>query len=57
LGGNIGLAISAALGLNGVLQFGMRQSAETENLMISVERILEYVGVKPEAPLASTPGN
>jgi ATP-binding cassette subfamily C (CFTR/MRP) protein 4 len=57
LGGNIGLAISAALGLNGVLQFGMRQSAETENLMISVERILEYVGVKPEAPLDSTPGN
>ncbi len=35
---------------------GMRQSAETENYMTSVERAFEYVKLKPEAPLESKPG-
>lgn len=34
----------------------MRQSAETENLMTSVERALEYAKLEPEAPLESEPG-
>jgi hypothetical protein len=33
----------------------MRQSAETENFMTSVERALEYAKLTPEAPLDSTP--
>lgn len=56
LGGNVGLAISSTLVLTGIFQWGMRQSAETENLMTSVERALEYAKLDPEAPLESSPG-
>ncbi|OXA46434.1 Multidrug resistance-associated protein 4 [Folsomia candida] len=52
---DVGLAISSALNLTGVFQWGMRQSAETENLMTSVERALEYAKLDPEAPLESKP--
>ncbi|XP_035703251.1 multidrug resistance-associated protein 4 isoform X2 [Folsomia candida] len=52
-GGNIGLAISSVLTLMGSFQWGMRQSAETENFMTSVERAQEYVKLESEAPLES----
>jgi hypothetical protein len=39
-----------------MFQFGVFQSTETENQMISVERIAEYSKIKPEAPLKSPPG-
>ncbi|ODM90032.1 Multidrug resistance-associated protein 4 [Orchesella cincta] len=54
--GNVGLAISSAMGITGMLQYGMRQSAEVENLMTSVERNLEYADLPSEAPLESQPG-
>ena len=56
LGGNIGLAISQAMLLSGMFQWGVRQSAEVENQMTSVERVLEYSRLDPEAPLDTDKG-
>ncbi|XP_045503254.1 probable multidrug resistance-associated protein lethal(2)03659 isoform X2 [Colias croceus] len=54
-GGNVGLAITQAMGLTGMFQWGMRQSTELENQMTSVERIQEYSSIEPEPPLESPP--
>ncbi|XP_053689234.1 probable multidrug resistance-associated protein lethal(2)03659 [Sabethes cyaneus] len=50
-GGNVGLAITQALGMTGMVQWGMRQSAELENTMTAVERVVEYDTVDPEPAL------
>ena len=42
LGGEVGLAISNYIFLTGMLQWGVRQSAKLENLMVAVERVMEY---------------
>jgi ATP-binding cassette, subfamily C (CFTR/MRP), member 4 len=47
-GSNVGLAITQAMGLTGMVQWGMRQSAELENTMTAVERVIEYRTVDPE---------
>ncbi|XP_031356890.1 probable multidrug resistance-associated protein lethal(2)03659 isoform X2 [Photinus pyralis] len=47
-GGNIGLTITQSLGLTGILQFVIRQYAEMENAMTSVERVLEYGALEQE---------
>lgn len=51
VGGNVGLAITQIFNLIAMCQWGMRQTAELENNMTSVERIIEYVNLEPEAPL------
>ncbi|KAJ1567224.1 Multidrug resistance-associated protein 4, partial [Cladochytrium tenue] len=48
--GVVGLLLSYALQLMGLLQWAVRQSAEVENYMVSVERILEYTTLPSEAP-------
>uniref|UniRef100_A0A452VN02 Multidrug resistance-associated protein 4 n=1 Tax=Ursus maritimus TaxID=29073 RepID=A0A452VN02_URSMA len=48
--GQVGLALSYALTLMGMFQWCVRQSAEVENMMISVERVLEYTDLEKEAP-------
>nr|XP_020639200.1 multidrug resistance-associated protein 4 isoform X1 [Pogona vitticeps] len=52
--GQVGLALSYAITLMGMFQWGVRQSAEVENLMISVERVMEYTDVEKEASWESS---
>ncbi|KAL1500932.1 hypothetical protein ABEB36_006349 [Hypothenemus hampei] len=46
--GNVGLAITQAMSLTGMFQWGMRQWSELENNMTSVERVVEYTEVECE---------
>ncbi|XP_040004306.1 multidrug resistance-associated protein 4-like isoform X2 [Xiphias gladius] len=48
--GAVGLALSYAITLTGMFQWGVRQSAEIENMMTSVERVVEYAELETEAP-------
>ncbi|MGH0173276.1 UNVERIFIED_CONTAM: hypothetical protein FKN15_064827 [Acipenser sinensis] len=48
--GDVGLALSYAVTLIGMFQWGVRQSAEVENQMTSVERVLDYTELESEAP-------
>lgn len=49
--GDVGLAILHSITMIGMCQWGMRQTAELENQMTSVERILEYTEQPPESSL------
>ncbi|CAL8268154.1 unnamed protein product [Lota lota] len=48
--GAVGLVLSYALTLIGMFQWGVRQSAEVENMMTSVERVVEYTELESEGP-------
>ncbi|XP_070850344.1 ATP-binding cassette sub-family C member 4-like [Chaetodon trifascialis] len=48
--GSVGLALSYSVTLMGMFQWGVRQSAEVENMMTSVERVVEYTDLESEAP-------
>src|SRR5690625_1735340 len=52
-GGTAGLALSMAINLTGMTQWGVRLSAELETQMTSVERIDEYSKLAPEASFKS----
>lgn len=49
--GEVGLAITQIMGMTGLIQWGMRQSAEVANQMMAVERVLEYIQLAPEPNL------
>ncbi|CAG2104101.1 unnamed protein product [Medioppia subpectinata] len=51
--GETGLALSSALILRGLIQWGVRQSTEVESQMTSVERIIEYSKLPQEAALTA----
>lgn len=46
--GNVGLVILQCINLLGMCQWAMRQTAEVESQMTSVERIIEYANLPPE---------
>ncbi|KAM8873018.1 ATP-binding cassette sub-family C member 4 [Synchiropus picturatus] len=48
--GSVGLALTYSVTLMGMFQWGVRQSAEVENMMTSVERVAEYTELESEAP-------
>ncbi|XP_066143247.1 ATP-binding cassette sub-family C member 4-like [Euwallacea fornicatus] len=51
--GDVMLAVTQAMGLHGMLQWAIRQAAEMENTMTSVERVLEYADAEQEDKQAS----
>ncbi|XP_026805630.1 probable multidrug resistance-associated protein lethal(2)03659 isoform X2 [Rhopalosiphum maidis] len=48
-GGNVGLVLSQAINMMGPLQLGLRQLAELDIQMTSVERVVEYTNIPQEA--------
>ena len=52
----VGLALSYTLQLSGMMQWAVRQTAEAENEIVSVERILDYSKLPQEAPTVAEGG-
>lgn len=52
----VGLAITQAIGLTGMVQYGMMQIAEVINQMTSVERVLQYTKIDQEGPFDTANG-
>ncbi|KAJ3584312.1 hypothetical protein NHX12_014808 [Muraenolepis orangiensis] len=48
--GEVGLALTYSITLMEMFQWGVRQSAEIETMMTSVERVVEYTELPSEAP-------
>lgn len=55
MSGDVGLAISSSMILTGMLQIGVRQSAEVASNMTSVERVLQYTKLDNEERLNTNP--
>lgn len=53
----MGLVVSQSLILTGMLQYGVRQTAEVSSNMTSVERVLQYTKLDKEGPFESLPAN
>ncbi|XP_030376299.1 multidrug resistance-associated protein 4 [Scaptodrosophila lebanonensis] len=55
--GNVGLAISQAMVLTGMVQYGVRQVAESLQQMTSVERVLQYTELEQEPVVEKEPAS
>lgn len=55
--GHVGLAIFSSMGLIRICEIGMHGTAEMENQLTSVERIIEYTQLPAEASLISEEKN
>ncbi|XP_060872043.1 LOW QUALITY PROTEIN: ATP-binding cassette sub-family C member 4-like [Metopolophium dirhodum] len=53
-GGSVGIALTQAMALLGRIQWAVKQSTALENLMVPVERILQYTHLPQEDTLHST---
>ncbi|CAD6227313.1 GSCOCT00011969001.2-RA-CDS [Cotesia congregata] len=53
-GASVGLAISQALSLTGLLQYGVKQATEVQSQMTAVERIIQYTDLPKEGPIESS---
>ncbi|GLV37821.1 uncharacterized protein CBL_06477 [Carabus blaptoides fortunei] len=51
MAGDVGLCITQCISLTGLIPWGMRQSAEMENQMTSVERIIDFTNIDHEPDL------
>ncbi|PSN33294.1 hypothetical protein C0J52_21150, partial [Blattella germanica] len=56
IGAKVGLALSQALIVTGMLQYGLLRATEVVSQMTAVERVLEYTNIQKEPDLESTPG-
>jgi hypothetical protein len=56
IGAKVGLALSQALIVTGMLQYGLLRTTDVVSQMTSVERVLDYKNVEKEPDLESAPG-
>lgn len=56
-GGHVGLVVTQLMSLIGKVQRGVFQSANLDNQMISVKKVLEYTKIPKECTLESSLGN
>ncbi|KAK0168435.1 hypothetical protein PV327_002235 [Microctonus hyperodae] len=54
-GANVGLAITQSLGLIGMFQWLIKQNAEFQSQLTSMERVMDYANLESEPPLESLP--
>lgn len=52
---NVGLAISQALILTGMVQYGIKQMMESFQLFTNTERVLQYTRLEQEALISRKP--
>jgi hypothetical protein len=56
IGAKVGLALSQALIVTGMLQYGLLRTTDVVSQMTSVERVLDYKNIEKEPELESAPG-
>jgi ATP-binding cassette subfamily C (CFTR/MRP) protein 4 len=56
VGAKVGLALSQALMVTGMLQYALLRFTEVDSQMTAVERVLDYTNIEKEPDLDSAPG-